>query len=426
MKIPKAKYDELSQAVYDGCPVPRWLSDNALKVWGIDLARCPAEDTVVVRPLTRLNYSRATWEINKGCNFNCEHCYLADRRFAGLPREEKGKLIQLLCDAGVLWLQITGGEPTIDRDFTYSYRKGYESGMLIEILTNGSRLCQPRLVDLLTAMPPQKVTVSLYGATPESFDSLTRKPGSFRLLMKGLEAARGAGLPLELALIITKHNVHERKAMQSIAEEFGTGYSECTNISPTYDGNPEPLAAQAPGFLDKTAIFEGCSAGKAFFHVDPHGLATMCKVGRENPIDLMGEGLKGLVRLPAVADAQMLRVGGCSGCVFSDQCRVCRPVARARQLAKAPLESYCQHGWRVTASTDRGRQHDRCTNRDHPAPGDTEGAGRCRPCGRHRGPSRGQRARLQRRQPVSLSVNPARVSWRSHVAEPARAVCVRV
>ncbi|MBW1601364.1 radical SAM protein [Streptomyces sp. JJ66] len=344
MHIPHAMYRELSDAVSSGSPVPSWLADASRKAWGLELSGQPSKETVLVRPITRLNYSRATWEINKGCNFNCEHCYLAERKFEGLPRDEKSQLLAMLRDAGVLWLQFTGGEPTIDRDFPDAYREAYGAGMMIEILTNGSRLHQPRTIDLLVSMPPHKVTVSLYGASADTFDSLTRKTGAFRLLMKGLSAAREAGVSLELALIITKYNAHEVEAMRAIGDEYATTYSEYGNISPTYDGNPEPLAAQAPGFLNKSTVFNGCPAGHTFFHVDPHGWVTMCKVGRENPINLMAEGLPGLLRLPAIADAQMLRSGGCSGCQLSATCRVCRPLAKAYQEAKAPLETYCQHG----------------------------------------------------------------------------------
>ncbi|GAA1922250.1 hypothetical protein GCM10009716_33510 [Streptomyces sodiiphilus] len=344
MQIPSTMYRDLAEAVQNGTPVPDWLADAARTAWGVDISGEPSKGTALVRPVTRLNYSRATWEINKGCNFNCEHCYLAERKFEGLPRDEKSRLLEMLRDAGVLWLQFTGGEPTIDRDFRDAYREAYGMGMMIEILTNGSRLHQTETVELLSAMPPHKVTVSLYGASPESFDSLTRKPGAFKLLSKGLKAAKEAGVSLELALIITKHNAHEIEAMRAIAEEYATTYSEYGNISPTYDGNPEPLAAQAPGFLNKSTVFKGCPAGHTFFHVDPHGFVTMCKVGRENPINLMVEGLPGLLRLPGIADAQMLRSGGCGGCKLSATCRVCRPLAKAYQEAKAPLETYCQHG----------------------------------------------------------------------------------
>ncbi|MEU7163158.1 radical SAM protein [Streptomyces morookaense] len=335
-------YQQLADTVAARLPVPPWLVDAAGKAWAVDLANKRSDRAVIVRPATVLGYSRATWEINLGCNYNCEHCYLASRPFEGLSREEKFLMLAMLRDAGVLWLQITGGEPLIDPDFRAAYQHAYALGMMIEILTNGSRLHQH--VDLLATMPPHKVTVSLYGATAESFDSLTRRRGSFKNTMHGLDAARAASVPFELTLIITKHNAHEREQMRTLAEQYAVPFKEFSNISPTYTGGPDPLATQAPEYLDKTAVFQGCPAGHTFFHVDPHGRATMCKIGRDNPIDLMAEGLDGLVRLPAIADAQMLRTGGCSGCKFSATCRVCRPLAKAYQAAKAPLNTYCQHG----------------------------------------------------------------------------------
>ncbi|WP_326704635.1 radical SAM protein [Streptomyces cyaneofuscatus] len=344
MRIPRTLYEELAATAESSNPLPAWLLAQARTAWGLDLADAVMRDTVLVRSGTGLGYGRATYEINKGCNFNCEHCYLAERKFEGLPWPDKARLLYLLRDAGVLWLQFTGGEPLIDRDFVGAYTLAHRSGMLIEILTNGSRLHRPEIISLLRDLPPHKVTVSLYGATPDSFDSLTRKPGAFKLVEKGLVAAREAGLALELALIITRHNAHELDAMRALAERYGASRQEYGTISPTYSGTPEPLAAQAPGFLDKASVFKGCPAGHTFFHVDPHGLATMCKVGRENPIDLMTEGLDGLLRLPGIADAQMLRTGGCGGCQLSGTCRVCRPLAKAYQEAKAPLNTYCQHG----------------------------------------------------------------------------------
>ncbi len=312
--------------------------------WGVELGSQTTDQVLIVRPPTQPSYARATYEINKGCNFSCEHCYLAERKFEGLSRSDKTRLIALLRDAGVLRIQFTGGEPMIDRDFAHTYEQAFRAGMLIDILTNGSRLHRPDVHEMFKAMPPQKVVVSLYGATAESFDALTRKPGAFNLVMKGLTAARESGTRIELSLIITRHNAHEADAMRELASKFATTYKEYANISPTYDGQAGPLATQAPGFLDKTTIFQGCPAGHTFFHVDPHGLATMCKIGRENPVDLMAEGLDGLYRLPGIADAQMLRTGGCSGCQLSATCRVCRPLAKVYQVAKAPLENYCQHG----------------------------------------------------------------------------------
>jgi hypothetical protein len=74
------------------------------------------------------------------------------------------------------------------------------------------------------------------------------------------------------------------------------------------------------------------------------GRVSICKVGRDEQINLVAEGVGGLRRLGAIADSLLLRTGGCSGCQLSGACTVCRPLAKRYQQARAPLHTYCQHG----------------------------------------------------------------------------------
>jgi hypothetical protein len=120
-----------------------------------------------------------------------------------------------------------------------------------------------------------------------------------------------------------------------------------SNLSPTIYGGGEVLPAQSVEYLTARKPFTGCNAGHTFFHVDPHGSASICKVGRDPHIDLMDEGLEGLHRLGGIADSLMLRTGGCSDCQLSGTCTVCRPLAKLYQQTEAPLVSYCQHGREV-------------------------------------------------------------------------------
>jgi hypothetical protein len=111
-------------------------------------------------------------------------------------------------------------------------------------------------------------------------------------------------------------------------------------------GGAESLASQSIAHVKPRPRFTGCNAGHTFLHVDPHGLASICKVARDQQIDLMANGVTGLTGLGGIADALMLRTGGCSGCQLSGQCSVCRPLAKLYQEAKAPLDRYCQHAER--------------------------------------------------------------------------------
>ena len=92
--------------------------------------------------------------------------------------------------------------------------------------------------------------------------------------------------------------------------------------------------------------YTGCNAGITHFHADPHGRASICKIGRDPQVDLIAEGADALRKLAAVADALVTRHGGCSGCALQKTCGTCMPLASLYRQAKAPLEVFCQHGRR--------------------------------------------------------------------------------
>jgi MoaA/NifB/PqqE/SkfB family radical SAM enzyme len=285
--------------------------------------------------------------VNLGCNYDCRHCYLGLKEFAGLDWPARERILAVMRDSGVLWLQLTGGEPMIDRLFAATYERAFELGMMIEVLTNGSRLTSRAILGLLTSRPPQKVTVSVYGATEASYDGLTQRRGSHKSFVRGLYAAREAGIPLDLSIVVTASNAHEVDAMHAMAERLGVPYKDYLNMSPTIYGGAESLASQSLPHLTTPEPFTGCDAGHTSFHVDPHGRASICKIGREPSIPLADEGIDGLHRLGAIADQLLRRQGGCTGCTLSGACGTCMPLAAKYRQARAPLSRYCQHGKEV-------------------------------------------------------------------------------
>jgi hypothetical protein len=343
-RISLRRYHALADDAARNERVPDWLADAADRAWRIDLAGAPLADAVLIRAPSDLGYARASWEINKGCDYDCEHCYLGLKKFEGLSWEGKAALLETMRDAGVLWLQITGGEPLIDAHFPASYEYATSLGMMIAISSNGSQLSKPRILDCLTRHRPYRLTLSVYGATAETYEGLTRSRGAFGRFTRGLDAAREAGLPVRLNIIVADRNAHELDAMRALSDRHGFPHQVYTNMSPTIAGGGEPLPTQAADFLRRRRPFAGCNAGHTFFHSDPFGKASICKVGRDPQIDLIAEGANGLRALGGIADGLMLRTGGCSGCTLSGTCWTCRPLAKLYQEAKAPLGSYCQHG----------------------------------------------------------------------------------
>jgi MoaA/NifB/PqqE/SkfB family radical SAM enzyme len=343
IRLPVPLWNELNSTVEDD-QCPRWLVDAARQRWpDLDLSGRQLAEVVLVRKPSGHAYGRASYELNLGCNYDCEHCYLGLKRFEGLSWPDRKQLLQLLADAGVLWLQLTGGEPLIDKLFTEVYQRASELGMMLSISSNGSRLARPDILDLLTRYRPYRLTISVYGATAEAYDGLTRRRGSFAKFSHGLAAAHEAGLPLNLNLIVTEHNAHELDAMKDLAEHFQVPHHVFSNMSPTIYGGAESLPAQSQEYLRARKPFTGCNAGHTFFHVDPHGMASICKVGRDPQIPLLKEGLNGLARLGGIADGLLLRQGGCTGCQLQGSCGTCMPLVTLYRKAKAPLSTYCQH-----------------------------------------------------------------------------------
>ncbi|MBB5159915.1 radical SAM protein [Saccharopolyspora phatthalungensis] len=310
----------------------------------MDVAGKAAGDTIMVRPDTPYGYARASYELSLGCNYDCDHCYLGEKLFAGMEWRDRERLLDIMAKAGVLWLQLTGGEPLIDPLFAETLAYAYGLGMMIQISSNGSRLYQGKTLDLLRTYRPYRLTLSLYGATEESYDGMTRSRGAFKRFMRGLEAAHEAGLKMRINIVVSRHNAHERNEMTAIADRYGIPSFEYTNITPTIHGTGEVLPSQANEVLRRHDPYTGCNAGITHFHADPHGMASICKVGREAQVNLLEEGVEGLRKLAVIGDRLTTRHGGCSGCTLQKSCGTCMPLANLYRQAQAPLETYCQHG----------------------------------------------------------------------------------
>ncbi|MEE1744468.1 hypothetical protein [Streptomyces sp. JV184] len=181
----------------------------------------------------------------------------------------------------------------IDKLFPDAYRMAHDLGVLVEILTNGSRLAALKHLAPLTRRRPNRITRSPYGATAKSYDGPTRRKGAYRMFLQGLTAAHEADLPLDLALIITWHNAHEADRMRASADRYGLPSREYTHMSPTIYGGAAPSPPQAPDHLADREPLRSCNAGPTFFHVDPRRMAPIRKVGRDNAIPLIAEGVEG-------------------------------------------------------------------------------------------------------------------------------------
>ena len=51
--------------------------------------------TVLVRPESDYGFARASYELNLGCDYDCEHCYLGEKLFSGMEWPNRQKLLDV-------------------------------------------------------------------------------------------------------------------------------------------------------------------------------------------------------------------------------------------------------------------------------------------------------------------------------------------
>ena len=122
-----------------------------------------------------------SFELTARCNFDCRMCYIhrRSRDCEALMGEKNADwwvtLAKQAKEHGTLLLLLTGGEPLLRRDFDEIYTACKSLGLLTSVNTNGVLLDEDKL-RLLREYPPQRVNISLYGASPETYGRLCGDP----------------------------------------------------------------------------------------------------------------------------------------------------------------------------------------------------------------------------------------------------------
>jgi radical SAM protein with 4Fe4S-binding SPASM domain len=247
-----------------------------------------------------------SFELTHRCNLNCIHCYLGpqDKRKAFQDSEMSSARVHSLLDeiteAGCLYLLITGGDPLLRNDFPELYRHAKMNGLLVTIFTNGT-LITDRIIELFSELPPFATEISIYGATAETYEKITRVPGSYQRCFRGIKRLLDNNIRLKLKTILMTINRHELTAMEDIAKEFGVKFRFDAGISPRIDGNKSTLnlrvspeeaiekefstSEQLKSWVDFFKAVKGynlgddlygCGAGLTGFHIDPYGYLQPC------------------------------------------------------------------------------------------------------------------------------------------------------
>ena len=327
------------------------------------------------------------------CNLNCVHCYVNEPAGASEVRERElstarvKALVDEIAEAGCLSLLLTGGEVLVRRDFAEIYLHAIARGLRVTVFTNGTMVTD-EVADLFDRYRPVGVEVTLYGMTPDTYDRVTRVPGSFARCLQGIDRLLARGIRLKLKTMALTWNAHEIPAMREFARARGCEFQHDGILNPRVDcgasrtgelrltpeqvvaldlDDPEQarilrqaceeaLAASAAAYASVDADggaapgdehVYSCGAGRNTFTVDPYGSLQLCQLSRRDGYDLR----EGTFRTGWDEHLPRLRARTWQS---NDVCRRCRLIslcascAGAGELEHGDPEAIVAHSCQVT------------------------------------------------------------------------------
>jgi MoaA/NifB/PqqE/SkfB family radical SAM enzyme len=181
------------------------------------------------------------FELTSRCNLQCKMCYVcnsANDKMA-ISREHSAKewmsLVEKARDAGMLYLLFTGGEVFLRQVFREIYENVSMMGLNVMLYTNGT-LITPEIAKWLGRTPPSKVEVTLYGASPETYEKVCGNPQGFNQAISGIDLLLSEGIGLKIRTTVVKGNASDFDKIAEIADNRGVDLGIVDYISPRRDG----------------------------------------------------------------------------------------------------------------------------------------------------------------------------------------------
>jgi cyclic pyranopterin phosphate synthase len=167
--------------------------------------------------------------ITDRCNYKCVYCRTGEvgAQYPELQIEEYLRLIRVFVGLGISKVRLTGGEPLLRRGLVdmvkelATWRTIEDEPLDLALTTNGHLL--EELAAPLKAAGLNRVTVSMDAVDAATFEQITRIPGSFETVLRGVRAARAAGLtPLKINCVLLRgFNDNQVEGFARFAREEG-------------------------------------------------------------------------------------------------------------------------------------------------------------------------------------------------------------
>lgn len=259
---------------------------------------------------------KVLFELTYACNFRCVHCYNVKENKRELTTDGVKKILTQLAKAGCFHVGFTGGEPLVRKDIFEILNFAKQLGLRVTILTNGY-LLDRKAVDKIAALGVNlnKVDISFLGADKETFESITRKKGSFARVNRAIRLLRKRDLDVMIKPTLMRQNKDQFKKIRQMAKDLGCMFKYSPTLNAKADGtldplkyrlSPEEVIKAMEKFSGKNkkqniknnikivsgkSKFFRCGSGKTEASINPYGELKLCPEINQPTYDILGIGL---------------------------------------------------------------------------------------------------------------------------------------
>ncbi len=255
------------------------------------------------------------------CNLTCLHCYLGPACCDDMALADALAIAREFSAMGGLRLIISGGEPLLYRDLQTFVAQTADLKLRRILLSNGTLINS----DNIDWIEVEEIQFSLDGWA-RGHDML-RGRGAFERTMKGIHAARAAGISVSCATMIHAGNLDEFDRMRDFMDESGVIEWGIDVPAPagTLENHRDLLVPyeEAARFMEYAygggyhGSSDGYACGRHLMSVLPSGQAVKCGFYREKPL---GDARKGLKDCWLKLDHIPISRLECSGCPAVEDC----------------------------------------------------------------------------------------------------------
>lgn len=310
------------------------------------------------------------------CNERCVHCYLDHDDHGEMTTAEIKDLLDQMADAGVFYLNLSGGEILMRRDFFEILEHARLRTFCVKLKTNGV-LIRKKEAQRLRALGVESIQISVYSHRPEVHDAITKMPGSFRQSIEAARLLRAEGLNVTFANVLMTENAADYQGVRALAAEVGAKATLDPTVTPMMDGDRSVLQLNVdrrklqevfrdaalvgdieefcapPASVDEAALdMLPCSAGHTACYVSPYGDVYPCvqfplacgNVRRQKFADIWRDS----PQLNEVRSIRLRDMHSCSQCTHGATCTRCPGLAYLEGDMRGPSIQDCEKSYART------------------------------------------------------------------------------